>query len=387
MLVLLVPGSVSRAQPADSTDPADPTAQHLQRYGMIVPRPVDSNRREALSFPAPRAPEVILAELDDMTELMQSIAERDAIWKHRFREYRAMQRERISLISELEESGYDGPRLVPLLETKLEDIDDAWNRSLFPVTAYAGLQQDLAARYADTDIGKVARWQLMLDKIRVVNSTGLHVAPKDYPRIAEVDRAMPDVDRAGVLLLEAARRSGDGALEAKWHDWIVANLAPETQGYRLVMRRRMFGAPIRLQGQGLRGQPIDTADWLGDVVLVDFWGTWCAPCKEAMPHLKELETKYAHRGLRIVGVLCDHELDTAERYLREHGYGWPQFADPSLRPGRNTHPIASRYAVGGYPTLWIIDRNGILREEADREKLEEQVLRYLDEAPGAAGGS
>jgi len=142
------------------------------------------------------------------------------------------------------------------------------------------------------------------------------------------------------------------------------------------------GEPIRLQSQALRGGAIDTADLRGHVVLVDFWGTWCPPCLAGMRHLKEMERKYAGRGLRIVGVLADHELEKARRLVAENGYDWSQMIWPNASPEDFIHPIAAEYAVGAFPTLWIIDRKGVLRERVDPEALEETLLRYLGE-PGA----
>jgi thiol-disulfide isomerase/thioredoxin len=362
--LLLVVASVfglSAAPAAD--DPADAT---LLRYGMILPRPVDPERRAALGYPDPRASGVILQEIDDLEARMRPIIERNAVWKERFREYRAMQRDRIALVSELEESGYDGPRLPALLETKLKDIGQVWDRSQGAVASYAALRSDIARRYAGTEVARAAQWEAMLEMIHLVAYNDLHIAPQDYERFAEIDLQMPDDDRAGILLLEALHFESDEALEA-------------------VMRRRMFGSPIRLEGKDLTGAALDTADWKGDVVLVDFWGTWCVPCIAAMPHLKELNDKYGDRGLRVVGVLCDFEFDKAQQFLAEHDYDWPQFTDRTLTADGFTHPIARTYAIGAYPTLWIIDRQGVLREEGDRARLEEQVLQYLDEAP--AGGS
>ncbi|NNF42160.1 MAG: redoxin domain-containing protein [Phycisphaerales bacterium] len=373
---LLVAASVGLA---DHRLPGDTRAAMIERYGMIRPRPVETDRRRALGYPDPRPGDVILRDIDELAARMQPILERDDVWDTRVGEYRHMQRERIALVSELEESGYDGARLLPLLETKVQDVRGVWDRARRPVAAYSKILDDIAERYADHDVGRVAAWYRMVELVQIIRHAGLHIAEPDLERLAAIDAAMPDRSVAGILLLEALHGEKDATRVTRWHEWILENLDPSTRGYRIVMRRRIFGAPIRLQGEGLDGAPIDTAAWKGDVILVDFWGTWCQPCIAAMPHLKELYDRYADRGLRIVGVLSDHEVEKAARFTKERGYSWPQLTDRTLDHETWEHPIARRHAIGAYPTLWIIDRHGVLREEADRDRLEEQLVGYLDE--------
>src|SRR5262245_55936797 len=77
-----------------------------ESQGMLLPRPVGSEQRQALGFPSPREAKVLLAELDVLEGKMAPITETDDAWKRRQREYFAMQRQRINCISELEETGY-----------------------------------------------------------------------------------------------------------------------------------------------------------------------------------------------------------------------------------------------------------------------------------------
>jgi thiol-disulfide isomerase/thioredoxin len=144
--------------------------------------------------------------------------------------------------------------------------------------------------------------------------------------------------------------------------------------------KRSFGHPIKLEGEGLDGTRIDTGAWAGDVILVDFWGMWCVPCHEAMPELKRLEDKYKDKGLRVVGVFSDYQLEKGTAWLAEKGFTWPQIVDRTVTRDRyDKHRIAVQYAIGGFPTLWIIDRKGVLREEGDRDDLEEQLKGFLEE--------
>jgi thiol-disulfide isomerase/thioredoxin len=348
-------------------------------YGTIMPRPVDAEARARLGFPDPRPLSEILAEIDRMEAEMKVITSKDEIWNERFREYRAMQRERISLVSELEESGYSGPRLQPLVTEKLDDINTTSDPRSFHNSRYQALRADVRKRYEGTPLATQARADAMMETIQLIVRAGLRVHPGDYEKLAEIEADRTDKE-AGLLLLESLHRDQENeALRTQWQDWMIANLVKRSLGYRSTMQKRMIGQPLRIEGEGFDGARLDSADWQGKVVLVDFWGTWCMPCIAAMPHLKEMRDKYADRGLVVVGVLSDHEVDKAEKFVVERGFDWPQFVDRSLTPDQSEHPIAFDYAVGAYPTLWIIDRKGVFRERADRDRLEEQILKYLDE--------
>ncbi|MBZ5534929.1 MAG: TlpA family protein disulfide reductase [Acidobacteriia bacterium] len=344
---------------------------------LILPRPVDKEYRALLKRPAPRSAEVILAEIDALPKQMATFQDDPATWIRTKLQNRELRRHRIDLISELEEAGYKGQRLQGLLEQKLEDINAICNRNEWD--AYNSLRTEIIERHPGEPIAVKAETDELLDIILFMNTNKMHVAPQDYERISEVEFARKEEPLAGLLLLEALHLEPDPAVKTKWHDWMMSNLGTGTMGHGFVLQKRSFGKPIRLEGVGFEGEKIDTGQWKGDVVLVDFWGTWCQPCMEALPELKQIYEKYQQRGLRIVGVLCDQKIDKAKALLREKGYEWTEMVDRSLTAENYYHPIARKYAVGAFPTFWIIDRQGVLRVRAAAETLEKQILQYLEE--------
>jgi len=370
-VVLIAAAAVQDLSPVDT--------QQIQRFGALLPRPVDGEARDAAGFPPPRPADEVLAEIDSATATMREIAATDAEYESRFTEYRALQRARHNLISELEESGYDGPRLESLLATKLDDLSAEAANAWWALNQVRAARDEIAARHPDSDLAPATRAADALDTIHLMTQSGFRVHPDDYERLAAMELARRDHEEAGIVILEALHNARNEALQKKWHDWIVANLPATSLAHRFVARERGFGSPIRLAGEGLDGQPIDTAEWKGDVIIVDFWGLWCVPCIEAMPELNRVYSAHKDKGLRVLGILCDHEFDRARTFLAEKGYDWPQLIDPTTTPETMTdHFIAKQYAVGGFPTMWIIDRNGILREQV-WTNLEETVLKYLDE--------
>lgn len=108
----------------------------------------------------------------------------------------------------------------------------------------------------------------------------------------------------------------------------------------------------------LRGHEISSADLRGKVVLIDFWATWCQPCKKEMPGYQALLDKYGSRGFAVIGFKFDTMMDTE---------------DPGLfaRKLRVRYPLAvasdeikSKFGgIEGLPTTMLYDRHGILRKK------------------------
>jgi len=127
------------------------------------------------------------------------------------------------------------------------------------------------------------------------------------------------------------------------------------------------------------GHVVRLHDLRGKVVLVDFWASWCAPCKEELPVLDKLQRKYAARGLSVVGVNVDEREATAKAFLADRKLN---LSFPLVNDGK--HEIATRYAPGTMPSSFLIDREGRVRRvftgyrSADADKLESAIQGLLD---------
>ena len=113
-----------------------------------------------------------------------------------------------------------------------------------------------------------------------------------------------------------------------------------------------IGKPLELTGTTIDGQAFTHAELKGKVVLVDFWATWCGPCRAAMPELQKLYDANQQKGLEIVGVSLDQDLDALREYLKENNLPWVHLA------GEDTAKIADKYGVRGIPSMLLVDREG-----------------------------
>ncbi|HUS22583.1 MAG TPA: TlpA disulfide reductase family protein [Aeromicrobium sp.] len=112
-----------------------------------------------------------------------------------------------------------------------------------------------------------------------------------------------------------------------------------------------------LAGLDLQGKPLSSADLRGNnrVLVVNVWGSWCAPCRREAPVLAGASRRYAKRGVAFVGLLSRDKPATATAFTRRFDVTYPSLQDSG---GRLQLRFADSLPSQGIPTTWIIDRNG-----------------------------
>ena len=98
---------------------------------------------------------------------------------------------------------------------------------------------------------------------------------------------------------------------------------------------------------------LDLARYRGQVVVVDFWASWCKPCRQSIPWLNGLRERYGSQGLTIIGVNLDAEHGDAEKFLREVPIAFDVLYDPQGK-------LAEQFGVQGMPSTFVFDRDGKL---------------------------
>ena len=147
-------------------------------------------------------------------------------------------------------------------------------------------------------------------------------------------------------------------------------------------RPPLVGGPApEITLKDLQGQEVRLSDLRGKIVLLNFWATWCKPCKDEMPAMQASYDKLRGQGLVVLAV---NELEDTEKvieHIRSHGHTFTVVMDHDNR-------VANRYGVVGLPASFIVDRQGIVREQIfgsvlTEDRITEMVKRYGDPAPSA----
>lgn len=124
----------------------------------------------------------------------------------------------------------------------------------------------------------------------------------------------------------------------------------------------------------LQGKPISLAQFKGHPVILDFWASWCGPCKEEIPFWNTLQKKYAAQGLQIIGISEDSQAAPVRKYLATHAMDYPVAMDQGA--------LADSYGMPfGLPTTFFIGRNGKISARVEglegQDELQYRIQKIL----------
>lgn len=156
----------------------------------------------------------------------------------------------------------------------------------------------------------------------------------------------------------------------------LAALLLFTQPAAAILQKGDAAPPIKLTTTS--GQPITLNNYRGYVLVMDFFATWCIPCKEAIPHLNSLRAKYGKQGLQVLGVSVDEGSDRdVKDFIAERRISYPvAIAGEEMQ---------TEYGLRSIPTVFVINKKGVVVErfqgfsEQTAKAMEETIKRLLAE--------
>lgn len=120
------------------------------------------------------------------------------------------------------------------------------------------------------------------------------------------------------------------------------------------------------------GEHISMDDLQGKVVLLDFWATWCVPCREALPHIKQVAKKFQGEPLVVLSISLDTDEQKWKDFITKNEMTWPQYRDGSF-----TGPISRMFSVTAIPHTFTVDADGVLQDEHIGDASMEGKLKKL----------
>lgn len=147
----------------------------------------------------------------------------------------------------------------------------------------------------------------------------------------------------------------------------------------LVRQFKLPGSFMEVEGTTIAGEKFDWDSYRGKVVLVDYWATWCGPCREELPNVKKAYKKYHKQGFEVVGISLDDDSAQLEEFLKDEKIQWVTLFEPEASQRGWETPLAVKYGVTGIPMAILVDKEGKVVSLAARG---EELNRLLDKLLG-----
>ena len=188
---------------------------------------------------------------------------------------------------------------------------------------------------------------------------------------------------AGLHQDDAARRQFQAFLAASRRGSVDFNRAQRFLARPELARARMAPAFALTT---MNGDAVSLDELAGKVVLIDFWATWCGPCREALPRIQHIAQQFSGQPLVILSVSLDSNEDKWKEFVAKNRMTWAQYRDGSFEG-----PLATRFGVRAIPSTFTIDADGVLQDQhvgdaSIEGKLKKLVAEANQSAEKRSGG-
>jgi thiol-disulfide isomerase/thioredoxin len=257
-----------------------------------------------------------------------------------------------------------------------------------------GLEKQLVDQKASEDliahVGYRRIWADFYANQRDPKADFVKIQEKYLAELQEFVKAHPTSAITAEALLELGRTQefGGEAEEAqKWYEQLAKDfpntpIAQKAAG--AVRRLKSPGQAIQLRGTALQGGTVDLTAYRGKVVLIQYWSTWCEPCKEDMAQIKDLYARYGQRGFDVIGVNLDKSAVTAQQYLTANRFPWKHLYDEGGLDGT----LANDMGVMTLPLMLLVDKQGkVVNRNVSSADLPTELQRLFGAGTATNGGS
>ena len=192
----------------------------------------------------------------------------------------------------------------------------------------------------------------------------------DYPEC-------PDTAEAMLQLAMAHEFAGDEEKAKQWYDRIVDDFPQSPQAQKATgaqTRLDSVGNVIRFNGKSPDGNVVDLNGYRGNVVVIQYWASWCEPCKADMTVLKDLAIRYGKKGFQVIGVNLDSSMQEMKSYLTQNPLPWKQIHENG---GLDSRP-ANELGIHTLPTMILVDQDGrVVNRNVHVAELDTELRRLI----------